>query len=672
MAKNIFSLQLLRNTSVYESKDLAIAGLKSLNTQDGVIALARYKEGDATKTLFGINYTTASSGASYTIYDGDMEAIKALEDAIKTLSGSGEGSITKQVQEAIDGLKGGVSGDYDTLKKLEDAIKAETSARTQAISDLKGSATSSADTLGKLEGLINQEVSDRKAAISDLNAESVAAEGLVVSDVQQSAGKITATTAKLGDVKLGGYTADTGATGAIAETDSLNTAINKIVNTISTASKKHDITSTGKTITVTTGDNGTNLELNVKADDHVLKADAENGLYSDIKISAVTLSEANVKEAFALVGHDGVTLGDPIKIYKDSALLSVALLHADGETLPTYDTESGEWTDIDEGSQIEANAALCYAYSNVSGETEVVAVPVGSFLQESEFKDGLTVEGGIVSVKKDDSSESFLSVSSNGVKVSGIQSAIDKAKGEAQTAATAYTDSKLAELTGTTTGKGSTTQMTVAVTQENGKITSVQITDANIATKSEVEAAKTAAGEAASAYTDSKIAALGATVTGTGENVTVTVTQANGVITNVAVEDSGVATKEELQSVSGSLKSEIDSISAEIGNSVTSVKMTGGTAQIAEHELTINTDGSQISMTNYSKAGSYDAISASDTVNSAVGKLEKKAEDNAASIAANTALITKNTLKAKDDAIVLDVQDSGTTISLGTIDAGTY
>lgn len=55
-----------------------------------------------------------------------------------------------------------------------------------------------------------------------------------------------------------------------------------------------------------------------------------------------------------------------------------------------------------------------------------------------------------------------------------------------------------------------------------------------------------------------------------------------------------------------------------------------------------------------------------------IGKLEKKAEDNAASIAANTALITKNTLKAKDDAIVLDVQDSGTTISLGTIDAGTY
>lgn len=610
MAKNIFSLQLLRNKSVYESKDLAIAGLKSLNTQDGVIALARYKEGDATKTLFGINYTTESSGASYTIYDGDMEAIKALEDAIKTLSGSGEGSITKQIQEAIDGLKGGVSGGYDTLKKLEDAIKAETSARTQAISDLKGSATSSADTLGKLEGLINQEVSDRKAAINDLNAESVAADGFVVSDVQQSAGKITATTAKLGDVKLGGYTADTGATGAIAETDSLNTAINKIVNTISTASKKHDITSTGKTITVTTSDNGTNLELNVKAADHVLKADAENGLYSDIKISAVTLSEANVKEAFALVGHDGVTLGDPIKIYKDSALLSVALLHADGETLPTYDTEGGEWTDIDESGQTEANAALCYAYSNVSGETEVVAVPVGSFLQESEFKDGLTVEGGIVSVKRDDSSESFLSVSSNGVKVSGIQSAIDKAKGEAQTAATAYTDSK--------------------------------------------------------------IAGLGATVTGTGENVTVTVTQANGVITNVAVEDSGVATKEELQSVSGSLKSEIDSISAEIGNAVTSVKMTGGTAQIAEHELTINTDGSQISMTNYSKAGSYDAISASDTVNSAVGKLEKKAEDNAASIAANTALITKNTLKAKDDAIVLDVQDSGTTISLGTIDAGTY
>ena len=92
------------------------------------------------------------------------------------------------------------------------------------------------------------------------------------------------------------------------------------------------------------------------------------------EVSAITVSDANVKEAYAVIKTQGDVseqVGDTIKIYKDSALQSVEL--------------SGQ--------------SLVFTYLTVSGGTEVVPVDVSSFLAESEFADGLDVSsGGVVSV----------------------------------------------------------------------------------------------------------------------------------------------------------------------------------------------------------------------------------------------------------------------------------
>ena len=118
------------------------------------------------------------------------------------------------------------------------------------------------------------------------------------------------------------------------------------------------------------------------------------------KIAAVTEGlDSNVKEAFKLIDEDGVQAGETIKIYKDSALQKVEL---DGQVL-----------------------VFTYLLSN--GETQVVRLDVSSFLAENEFKDGLQVVDHVVSVKVDSTSEDFLSVSDAGIKVSGIQNAIDEA-----------------------------------------------------------------------------------------------------------------------------------------------------------------------------------------------------------------------------------------------------
>ena len=66
---------------------------------------------------------------------------------------------------------------------------------------------------------------------------------------------------------------------------------------------------------------------------------------------------------------------------------------------PTYNKLTG-WVDIASNLRTEQNLALCFAYENVDGNIVVEAVQVGSFLRESEFKDGLQVNGtGEVSVK---------------------------------------------------------------------------------------------------------------------------------------------------------------------------------------------------------------------------------------------------------------------------------
>lgn len=144
----------------------------------------------------------------------------------------------------------------------------------------------------------------------------------------------------------------------------------------------------------------------------------------------------NVREAYALSANDVIITGSNneqvIKIYKDSALLDMKLLHAIPATYYTaeeaaeYNTEHGlspgdpdyksegdlktsavkpvytklnGWIDIEASLRTEENLALCFAYENVNGEIVVEAIQVGSFLRETEFKEGLQVVGGEVSVK---------------------------------------------------------------------------------------------------------------------------------------------------------------------------------------------------------------------------------------------------------------------------------
>ena len=157
-------------------------------------------------------------------------------------------------------------------------------------------------------------------------------------------------------------------------------------------------------------------------------ADADNKLDAALKleeierkgIHIVKVTEVlpvNVKEAYDLVNKNGVRIenSERILIYKDSALVNV-YLGTTGDELVDYDHP-----DIVPGS---GDTAICFVYQMSNGQYRLIKVDVEEFLQETEFEDGLSVEHGVVKVKVDELSDEYLTVSANGVRLSGVKSAI--------------------------------------------------------------------------------------------------------------------------------------------------------------------------------------------------------------------------------------------------------
>lgn len=151
--------------------------------------------------------------------------------------------------------------------------------------------------------------------------------------------------------------------------------------------------------------------------DNIASVDGKAKSYTIVKVTQGLAS--NVKEQYKLqetVGKESNFVGEPINIYKDSSLESVAL---NGQSLD-------------------------FTYILADGNKSTVGVDVSTFLAESEFADGLQVTDHVVSVKLgqglefgdeaknksikvkiDSTSESFLTVGKEGVKLAGVQNAID-------------------------------------------------------------------------------------------------------------------------------------------------------------------------------------------------------------------------------------------------------
>lgn len=274
----------------------------------------------------------------------------------------------KAVGEA-DGLKLGADGLYVDLTKTTDAITANDTA-------IKAEASRAEKAEGVNKTAIEQEKKDRIAAINGLNAEIKGGDGKFIQSVKEENGIIDAVEADL-------------TAAAVAYTNTGDKVIAKATD-VSAAIKE--------------------LDAKVAAN-----KDAEL-TYKTVKLTAeevTKLSDANVKEAYKVVSvnKEGTetTVGDIIKIYKDSSLVSI------------------DYTEVDDKKN--KGQFLKYVYTLADGTEKTVYVDMSKLVDQAEVENGIQAVDGKLSIKIAEGNEAdFLTVDGNGLKLSGVKTAIGNAQ----------------------------------------------------------------------------------------------------------------------------------------------------------------------------------------------------------------------------------------------------
>lgn len=276
---------------------------------------------------------------------------------------------------------------------------------------------------------------------------------------------------------------------------------------------------------------GATVEEQIKNLGQTLKSVEGNAAkYKVVKLSPAeveALNDANVKEAYKVVSYVGADaegthytpVGEPIKIYKDGNLKSATL---------------GD------------NQRLILTYTTTEGKDATVEVDFAAIAFNTEFKNGLQVAGnGEISVKVDAASEGFLTVGKGGVKLAGVQAAIDtavagknvEAEGDHYITANAANNkvsvsANVQGLTVTTTSGADSTIAGVEKSLVDGKEVADKVASfTNARISEEIAKLDSTKGEASVAE---------------GNHVAVQVVETDGMITAVNVNESDIASEKAL------------------------------------------------------------------------------------------------------------------------------
>lgn len=187
------------------------------------------------------------------------------------------------------------------------------------------------------------------------------------------------------------------------------------------------------------GDKITNEEARAKAAEAILNEkinneqnraeEAENTLNTKIdenltEIIAVTPSSTNVLEEYALKNAKNEILGEHIKIYKDSSLVSAKIAYKGANGVRQLEDGSFEFS---YGEDIDKNQEYFYLiYRNENGELNIVGIDFENFLMEAEFGDGMKVVDHVASIKIKEG-EKYLETSKDGLYTINIDESIARA-----------------------------------------------------------------------------------------------------------------------------------------------------------------------------------------------------------------------------------------------------
>lgn len=204
---------------------------------------------------------------------------------------------------------------------------------------------------------------------------------------------------------------------------------------------------------------------------------AIDGVTADAQIKSLGKTLKTVQDNAAKYEVEKVETGLPANVEARYQVVSYV-----GDSATATKTKVGEYIDIPKDGQLKnvevtKNAkdeptVVKFTYILGDGSAEkVVEVDLGKAIFESEIGNGLQTDSatGVISVKKDATSETFLTVSADGVKLAGVQEAINDT-----------ITTEIAKLDTEVTSTGGV-KVTVKVSETDGKISAVNVTESDIA-----------------------------------------------------------------------------------------------------------------------------------------------------------------------------------------------
>lgn len=380
-----------------------------------------------------------------TMIEAETNNRTSADDEIKGIIGDLSSSVTSgntTIAELIAKETENRENEDNSIKEL---LAAETADRKSGDNEIKDIISnlrqSTADSDEAIRALITKESEDRIASddeikniIGDITSSITSGNTSIVELIKAEANKREEEDTKIKEL----ITSETE-----ARTEAINTektdrenADNEIRNLLSTEESKReeeDNKIKGDIVTITSKIDG-------------LSDKNKSNVVNVVKVSDNL--PATIRERYKFVKSDNTELEQTIDIYKDSSLMNVEL------------------------QEVDNKKCLVFTYILEDGTEKNITLDVEQLLIESEFQDGLSgvSEDGVirVKVKIDDSSEEYLTVSKNGVKLSGINAKFNE------------TNTRIGELN--TKIETETTNREQGITDVNNRISN---TNANVELKAD-------------------------------------------------------------------------------------------------------------------------------------------------------------------------------------------
>lgn len=360
-----------------------------------------------------------------------------------------------------------IDGDNDNRNAIEAETLRATNAETELRTNLQAEVDRAEGEEARIESLLTDEIARATAKEGELNSKIDDTNAHLLEEINRAslaeqaledAIKLEEKTRRDNDDALQGQitTLNQALQAESTERATQDLLLSQRIDENAKQIKENKVSSSRKTITITgPTENGTNIDVNVDNKTIVVNESGTLSVSSDALVQYVGENAINVSDVTGGTKTISLVVNPNDKILTNDvqgllATLSLKWNHADatgekdeiqligkdGIVISRIDVadfiKDGILDNVVLNSVDANNPYLSFTFNSASGK-ETINVPVKDLVEIYFAGNGLELNENTFSIKIDNSSEVFLTVSNDGLKLSGIQTAIDNAKLEVQT-----------------------------------------------------------------------------------------------------------------------------------------------------------------------------------------------------------------------------------------------